>query len=305
MDCLAAIGAEIELIEEVVVCPKLGLAGRLDRTVLIGGIRYICDIKTGENLSFSWGSIAMQLALYAGAETIYTPEKKTHRPLPQVEQAQALVIHLPAGKGKRRRIVVNLEAGKVWDSDGDRTVLEAHGTKYLATRDNTAAVRAARAAQVRDVPCRLVEESAPWCRASPTTGRPKCRRHCSTVATWGSSTPSWPVVTPSKDTGSCASTLPIRGEREHPRHRSWRPAVRPEPCSTAPGGEWGMRGGRLNLWVGDAYQHLSDCWAAMVVRESQRKTCAGSTCFMCKGRSGVTHSGIWSCPTCDTDNNRG
>ena len=38
VDCLATLGAEVELIEEVVVCPRLGLAGRLDRTVLISGL---------------------------------------------------------------------------------------------------------------------------------------------------------------------------------------------------------------------------------------------------------------------------
>ena len=32
-------------------------------------------------------------------------------------------------------------------------------------------------------------------------------------------------------------------------------------------GEWGMRGGRAEL-MRDAYQHLSDCWAAMIVNES-------------------------------------
>ena len=155
VDCLAAIGAEIELIEEVVVCPKFGLAGRLDRTVMIrdgkaDGInddgmilthqqtRYICDLKTGENLSFSWGSIAMQLALYAGAATIYDPDKKQHRPMPTVNQEKALVIHLPAGKGEATPYWVNLEAGR----HGIQMVTELlewrKGTKYLATRDNTA-----------------------------------------------------------------------------------------------------------------------------------------------------------------------
>ena len=110
--CLVDLGAGVELIEEVVVCPHLGLAGRLDRTVNIDGTSYIADLKTGADLSYSWGSIAIQLALYAGAATVYDPETKSHTPMPEVNQERALVLHLPAGKATCTPYWINLEEGR-------------------------------------------------------------------------------------------------------------------------------------------------------------------------------------------------
>jgi hypothetical protein len=110
--CLADLGATVEEIEQVVVCPKLGLAGRFDRTVLIGDERYIMDVKTGRDLSYSWGSIAIQLALYAGAETIYDPETKRHRRMPEVNQERALVFHLRASTATCTPYWINLEDGR-------------------------------------------------------------------------------------------------------------------------------------------------------------------------------------------------
>ena len=110
--CLAGLGATVEEIEQVVVCPKLGLAGRFDRTVVINDISYIMDIKTGKDLSYSWGSISIQLALYAGAATIYNPETKNHRPMPEVNQERGLVFHLQAGTAKCTPYWINLEDGR-------------------------------------------------------------------------------------------------------------------------------------------------------------------------------------------------
>lgn len=130
---LERLAITVELIEEVVVCPNLGLAGRFDRTVLIDGVRYIADLKTGADLSYSWGSIAVQLALYAGARTIYDPAKQRHLPMPQCDQSRALVIHLPAGQGEATPYWVNLEAGRR-GIDLVCDVLEwRKGTKHIAT----------------------------------------------------------------------------------------------------------------------------------------------------------------------------
>lgn len=109
---LVDLRAEVELIEEVVVCPNLGLAGRLDRTLIIDGVRYIADLKTGADLSYSWGSIAIQLALYAGARTIYDPESRQHRPMVECDQSRALIIHLPAGQGTATGYWISLEMGR-------------------------------------------------------------------------------------------------------------------------------------------------------------------------------------------------
>jgi hypothetical protein len=137
---LADLGATVELIEEVVVVPRLALAGRLDRTVLIGDTRYICDLKTGENLSYSWGSIAIQLALYAGAETIYKPQTKKHQPMPDVSQDRALVVHLPAGKATAIPYWVNLEAGRRGIALVQEVLAWRRNSKDIASRDEQAFV---------------------------------------------------------------------------------------------------------------------------------------------------------------------
>lgn len=132
-ECLVTLGATIELIEEVVTVPKLTLAGRFDRTVLIGDTRYIMDIKTGRDLSYSWGSIAVQLALYAAAETIYDPKTKTHRPMAKVDQGRGLVMHLPAGEATCTPLWVNLEAGRAGIALVGQLLEWRKGTKFIAS----------------------------------------------------------------------------------------------------------------------------------------------------------------------------
>lgn len=137
---LTDLAADVELIEQVVVYPRLTLAGRLDRTVQISGTRYICDLKTGADLRYSWGSIALQLALYAGAETVYDPITKEHRPMPDCDQSRALVIHLPAGRGEATPYWINLEAGRRGISLVERLLEWRRNTKLLATTDRTSPI---------------------------------------------------------------------------------------------------------------------------------------------------------------------
>ena len=112
--CLGAEGVEIvpDYIEGVVVHPALGLAGRFDRIVRYGQGLAVLDLKTGSDLSYSWGSIAMQLAIYASARTIYDPATRTHSPMPIVAQDYGLVAHLPAGSGTCTLYAVDLAAGR-------------------------------------------------------------------------------------------------------------------------------------------------------------------------------------------------
>jgi hypothetical protein len=88
------------MIERTVVLEEFNLAGRFDRIVTFGSYNYIADLKTGETLDWSWGSIAIQLACYAHADSLYDWDTNTHEPMPQVEQDLALVIHLPAGQAR-------------------------------------------------------------------------------------------------------------------------------------------------------------------------------------------------------------
>lgn len=110
--CMTTIGAKVLRMEEVVVVPQLNLAGRFDRLVEVDGKTYVLDIKTGQSLDYSWQSIAIQLAVYAQAATIYDPESETHEPMPEVDQARGIVVHLPAGEARAAAYWVDLEAGR-------------------------------------------------------------------------------------------------------------------------------------------------------------------------------------------------
>lgn len=89
-----------DYVERYVCHPDLLLGGKLDRIVDFGRQPKIADLKTGATLDYSWGSIAIQLACYANAATLYDGKKKTHTPMPDVDKDVALVIHLPAGTGR-------------------------------------------------------------------------------------------------------------------------------------------------------------------------------------------------------------
>lgn len=103
-------------VEKIVVLHDLQVAGTFDRLVTIGGrdLPLIADLKTGAGLDFSWGSIAIQLALYAHADEVYDPVTDTTSPMPAVDQAEALVMHLPAGEATCTLYLVDVAAG--WDA---------------------------------------------------------------------------------------------------------------------------------------------------------------------------------------------
>lgn len=136
--CLASLEAKVTRMEEVVVIPELTLAGRFDRLIDVRGTTYVMDIKTGTNLSYSWLSIAIQLALYAQASTIYDPENRTHERFPGVNQRHGLVVHLPAGEAKATPYWVDLAIGRK-GIDLTKSVLRWRATKDIATVANNPA----------------------------------------------------------------------------------------------------------------------------------------------------------------------
>ncbi len=99
-------------IERIVVVPELGVAGTLDRVVRLGGKHYIADVKTGADLKFSWGEIAIQLALYAHAEAMWDGED--YEPWPVVDRERAIVFHLPVGQARCDLYWVDIAAG--WEA---------------------------------------------------------------------------------------------------------------------------------------------------------------------------------------------
>ena len=69
------------------------------------------DVKSGTDLTRSWTEIAIQLALYAHADTTYDPISGQHHQMLAVDQEKALVIHLPAGEGRCTLYLVDIAAG--------------------------------------------------------------------------------------------------------------------------------------------------------------------------------------------------
>ena len=110
-EALSQAGITVDLVERVCVCPQLIVAGTFDRVVTFDGRRFIADLKTGQRLDYSWGSIATQLSIYAHASTLYDAESGKHTPMPEVDQERAIVIHLPAGKARCDLYFVDIAEG--------------------------------------------------------------------------------------------------------------------------------------------------------------------------------------------------
>ena len=107
--------APIEIVEseQLVVCDELQTAGTPDRIVRWQNQNFIADIKTGQNLDYSAGKIAMQLAIYAHS-CAYQPDTGIRQPLPDVHQTAAIIIHLPAGRNEGQLVWVDIGAG--WEA---------------------------------------------------------------------------------------------------------------------------------------------------------------------------------------------
>jgi hypothetical protein len=110
---MQAVRVSRNYIEKIGLVVELGVAGTMDRVVQLthSPLPMIGDLKTGKDLSYSWAEIAIQLALYAHADTVFDPVEQVHRPMLPVDQEKALVIHLPAGEGRCSLYVVDIRTG--------------------------------------------------------------------------------------------------------------------------------------------------------------------------------------------------
>lgn len=97
-NALSTAGIKIlpEYIERSVIIKQFKVAGTFDRVVeMPNGELWIGDIKSGRTLDYSWGEIAIQLALYAHADVIYDFAQERFLPMPEVSQTQALIMYIP------------------------------------------------------------------------------------------------------------------------------------------------------------------------------------------------------------------
>ena len=98
-------------IEGVVVVPQIGAAGTFDRLVEVDGQRMVADLKTGANaITYGTAEIAIQLAIYARGTHLWTGDG--YEPMPDdLDQDQALIIHLPVGTGTCTLHLVDISIG--------------------------------------------------------------------------------------------------------------------------------------------------------------------------------------------------
>jgi hypothetical protein len=120
---LTAGGVEIVegMVEVCVVLDDYRVAGTFDRLVVVGNeTPMVADLKCGADLSYSWQSIAVQLAIYSRGDAIYrqgpAPDgsEDERLPMPEVDQENGLVIWLDAGTGHCELHLVDLSAG--WEA---------------------------------------------------------------------------------------------------------------------------------------------------------------------------------------------
>jgi len=105
-----------EFIEVLLINDDFEYAGTADRIVTTrDGKICIFDLKTGTDLSYSFGSIAVQLAMYAHADWIYDWKTGERTPLPEgLDMKEGIICHLPAGEATCKFYTVDLEAG--WEA---------------------------------------------------------------------------------------------------------------------------------------------------------------------------------------------
>jgi len=101
-----------EFTETLLINDTLQYAGTADRIIeLPDGRLVIFDLKTGSNITYSHGNIAVQLAAYANSEWLYDWRTSVRTPLPEIDKTVGVICHLPAGEGRCDFYQVDLIAG--------------------------------------------------------------------------------------------------------------------------------------------------------------------------------------------------
>lgn len=103
----------LDAVEQIHILAELGIAGMADAHVMVGGRRYIFDLKTGSSIDYGAGGYAVQLAIYANSTSVYDPHTETHRPMPDdLDRDRAIICHLPAKGGEATLKWLDITAGR-------------------------------------------------------------------------------------------------------------------------------------------------------------------------------------------------
>jgi len=104
-----------EMVERTTMVRSLDVAGTLDRIFrLPNGEHVIGDVKTGQDLSYGWLDIGVQLACYAygvNENGVFDWSSREWIEAPKVRTDFAVVMHMPAGKGTCTLYRVDLSQG--------------------------------------------------------------------------------------------------------------------------------------------------------------------------------------------------
>jgi hypothetical protein len=101
-----------DYVERLVVNTVVDVAGTFDRILrLKDGRLVIADLKTGKDLGYSWGDIAIQLSVYRNAAGMYDPETDGYVDLPDLDPNIGIVMHLPIGQGRCTLYEVDIDSG--------------------------------------------------------------------------------------------------------------------------------------------------------------------------------------------------
>lgn len=123
-DALFKAGVEImpELVEQTVVLDDYQVAGTFDRGAKVMGFDrpLVADLKSGGDLSYSWPSIAVQLAAYSRANSIYRQgpaldgSEDVRLPMPDFDKDNGLIVWLDSATGECTLHLVDIAQG--WEA---------------------------------------------------------------------------------------------------------------------------------------------------------------------------------------------
>lgn len=132
------------MVERITCVPEFNVAGTLDRIYSLNGQLYLGDVKTGQDLSYNWMEISIQLAMYQVGVSqfgVYDRSSKTWSdPIQGVSDRVGIVAHVPSGSSQCTLYWVNLDAGRRF-AELSSSVRAARASKNIAAQITLDSVR--------------------------------------------------------------------------------------------------------------------------------------------------------------------
>lgn len=122
-----------EYCERIVYHAETNTVGTLDRIYrLPDGTLAVGDVKTSRTLDFAYLSYAAQVALYASADFMLTPDGGAWEPMPTVRQDYAVLAHVPSSTPEHAALIpFDIAAGQTYY----RLALQVRRARAQAAKD--------------------------------------------------------------------------------------------------------------------------------------------------------------------------